>query len=434
MKIRTSLKIALIISVTALAAVVYFRPAFPAADARMQGCVLTYWTLFCAAALIPGGLRKRWREYLLCALVLAAALLAAEASIRRFFPYRAMMRCRHQPSASYHHILPPGREMLSGFVDEEPVIVHTNRDGLRTDYTPQRFLTHKNRIVVLGDSFTIGPMVPQEAAFPQVAERLLRRHPQYGDTAVLNAGMASYSPFLERLLFAGALQKYRPTLVLLVLDATDIGDDIGYERLAVRAGGSVSFEPPGMAVTGYYGALYELCRPWADAVAENILYPRTLLAGNGRQDYDYYAFRVTVGGCTETNRFFIYRHPLSSTAPYFENTLGHISAIADRAHAAGARFVLVVAPRYHHWNPRECPDNWERHQYAADEPFQYEYFRFFDQIRDSAGFDIFSLLPAFRATDEFPLVFRHDPHWNTRGHAFVARAVTGYLIQNGLIE
>jgi len=95
---------------------------------------------------------------------------------------------------------------------------------------------------------------------------------------------------------------------------------------------------------------------------------------------------------------------------------------------------LVITPRFHHWNRTECPNNWERSAYSLDEPFQYEYFKFFEEIRDQVSYRIFDMLPDFQETAEFPLVFDDDPHWNENGHTFVANVLTEYLITNRVIE
>ena len=77
--------------------------------------------------------------------------------------------------------------------------------------------------------------------------------------------------------------------------------------------------------------------------------------------------------------------------------------------ASGGEFLLIVTPRFHHWNTAECPENAEADHYALDEPYQYEYFRFFEEEQTEAGFEIVSLLPAFQKTDRYPLVLRDDP-------------------------
>ena len=247
----------------------------------------------------------------------------------------------------------------------------------------------------------------------------------------LNTGHVSYSPMLANLLFKDVIREYAPTLVVLLLDATDIGDDFQYGLEAQRLGSRVQFDPPGADGVRYYGALYELLAPFVDDyLRPAFLYPiGILLSRLGlAPDYDYYQFQVTVAGIVETNRFFIYRHPLRETRPYFDATLDHIDALAAAVEQAGARLLLVVSPRFHHWNRKEAPDNWEADQYALDEPLQYELFRYFQDVAPQRAYGIFDLLPMFQETKEFPLVRADDPHWNARGHALVARALAERLL------
>jgi hypothetical protein len=111
--------------------------------------------------------------------------------------------------------------------------------------------------------------------------------------------------------------------------------------------------------------------------------------------------------------------------------VGHI---ADSVQGHGARFVLVVFPRYHHWNPEESPDNWEAELYPIGGPYSFEHFRFFEEVKLEVDYEIVSLLPAFQEPDESSVVFAADPHWNERGHALVAEAMADYLVTNRLLE
>jgi hypothetical protein len=237
--------------------------------------------------------------------------------------------------------------------------------------------------------------------------------------AVLNAGVLSYSPLLSRLLFAGVVEKYDPTLVILLLDPTDIGDDYEYKQQATIRGDDAVFDVEERRTPGSYGAVHELLRPYL----ERLIHPVA-----DRQRYPYYAFELEIGGTIERNRFFIYRHPLALTRPYFSNTLDNIDRLAERVAGKGATFVLVISPRFHHWNRAEAPSNWERMFYELDEPYQFEYFRFFNEAGEMRDYRILDLLPAFKATEEAPLVFDSDPHWNEHGHEFVARTLARYLL------
>ena len=77
-------------------------------------------------------------------------------------------------------------------------------------------------------------------------------------------------------------------------------------------------------------------------------HPVRRLAGTRAGKGDYYLDPVIFEGRPE-NRYFIYRHPLQQTAPFFQATLANVQAVAASARQAGAAFVLVVAPRY---NPK----------------------------------------------------------------------------------
>lgn len=380
--------------------------------------------------------RRSWRNCLLAAASALAAAAIAEAGLRILAPHLALPRSRAISSSRLHHVYPPRREMFAGTYDGVRVVVRTNEDGLRTRHSRRSFLDHRTRIAVLGDSFVFGDKVRQEAAFPEVLEGILRRRLGREDLAVLNTGVASYSPFLERLLFDAVLKEYRPTVVLLLLDATDIGDDHKYRGEARRPDGAAPFDLPDPGDITYLGGVAEVLRenlPWMIAPVRRV-FPFAELGEGLKPRYDYYDFRLEIGGRVETNRFFIYRHPPEVTRPHFDRTFEEVGRIAGSAAGLGAPFVLAVAPRFHHWNPRECPDNWERREYRLDEPHQFAYFDYFEEARARAPFPILNLLPAFKEAREFPLVLRFDPHWTERGHAFVAETLADYLIGEGILE
>jgi hypothetical protein len=395
--------------------------------------LLLYSLLGLLAVAVITSWRKRWKEYVLSLVSICVALFVAEGALRMFGVHAAMRPLKNLPSSRYHHTYPPNQKMYQGVFEGNPVVVQTNEDGLRTHYTRAEFRRYQDRVITMGDSFTFGFGVRQEAAFPERLEALLRKAVSSDNLAVLNAGVIAYSPVLEELQFDGLLREYHPTLVLLFLDATDIGDDIIFTGLGRPEGRTLRF--PDTGGEGYYGAVYQLA---SKAIGKPLSYPLDKLrlalgvpAETPR--FDYYRFELKIDDVVERNRFFIYRHPLSKTEPYFRATLDHIASIAADAHNVGARFVLVVTPRFHHWNPKESPDNWESWAYTRDEPFQYEYFRFFDERKAEVDFPILNLLPAFQKTDRFPLVFKGDPHWNKNGHAFVAETIAQYLLKESLI-
>jgi len=428
-------------------------------DRIVIGSLVIYWLLGCSGAILAINLRRKWKELVLSLFSTLVTLAIAELGLRYLGSPAAMSDFRGVSSREYHHIYPKNRKMNAGIYEGKTVTVKTNEDGLRSTYSRSEFRKYKKRIVILGDSFTFGKGVRQEFTFPEVTEKLLRERLKQDDIAILNAGIISFSPLLEDLLFSGIVKSYEPTLVLLFLDATDIGDDVKYSKEMKKEGNRVHFELEAKDEEILsYGVLYQLSYPYLQKAIQSLRYPYDLVSRviskhvqgavgpvidpsdsirrsmPKEEKYDYYDFTLDIDGTVEHNRFFIYRHPLESTKQYFLSTLANINDVATKVSESGARFVLVITPRFHHWNPRECPNNWEKGQYSLDEPYQYEYFRFFEEMKVQLKYEVFSLLPAFQETKDFPLVFEDDPHWNERGHAFVAKTIADYLIENQLLQ
>ncbi|HXG00017.1 MAG TPA: hypothetical protein VNL69_04490, partial [Bacteroidota bacterium] len=206
------------------------------------GSIVSYWALSVVAALVAFNIRRKWKEMALAvgALLVVAAL--AEIFLRVAEVPVAMREFRGIGSSRYHHLYFANVVMNEGLVEGVPVIVRTNEDGLRSTYSREEFRRCKHRIAILGDSFTFGKFVHHESTFPAVLEKALRDRLDTDSVAVLNAGVISYSPFLEERLYDGIVKHYDPTLVILVLDATDIGDDINYAKELKQENGETYFE------------------------------------------------------------------------------------------------------------------------------------------------------------------------------------------------
>jgi lysophospholipase L1-like esterase len=88
------------------------------------------------------------------------------------------------------------------------------------------------RIVVIGDSYTVGGQVPYEQTFPAVLERDLH-DAGYSNVRVINAGVGGYTTFNESRLLQEDLSWLQPDLVVV---AAFLGNDISENVLATAAG------------------------------------------------------------------------------------------------------------------------------------------------------------------------------------------------------
>jgi hypothetical protein len=391
-----------------------------------------YWLLGVLVVLAITYRRRYWKQYLVTVGSVVLTCAAMELTLRVLYPALGLPKFRHLYSAQQHHVGEPNRDFHLGYFEGEHIFVHTNDDGLRSKYSRKEFQSMGTRIACLGDSFTFGSWVQDDEAFPSQLEHRLRKKLGRQDVGVLNAGIMSYSPLVQEKMLQRVVQHYNPQVVLLMLDCTDIGDDYDYgldynpdrKEPGPFNGPALSRPYP------YYGALWRLLNPYHNVIMAPAHLVRRLTSSHQPFDpHAYYKFHLEINGAVETERFFIYRHPLEVTRPYFDATWQNINRIAKKCREIDARFILVVSPRFHHWNPKECPRNWESFAYGLDDPHEYAIFDYFEQQATIASFSVHTMLEEFQATSEFPLVFDTDPHWNAKGHRFVAERMVELLVR-----
>jgi lysophospholipase L1-like esterase len=117
--------------------------------------------------------------------------------------------------------------------------VRTNSEGVRDVEHPIEKPEREYRIVALGDSFTMGQGACFEDAYPQVLERLFNEGASSGHIRVISAGVMGSDPVFCYHLLKRRLLKYRPDLVILLINDGEVED-------LIARGGRDRFGPDGM--------------------------------------------------------------------------------------------------------------------------------------------------------------------------------------------
>lgn len=285
------------------------------------------------------------------------------------------------------------------------------------------------RIVMLGDSFTMGKGVEDSQTFSFLLEQSLQaKLAACGGKRleVLNAGVDSYAPVLSLIQLKREIEPLKPDWVVLNLDVSDLLQEAAYRKQAVFGGdGEVVAVPQHTSDD----SPYERFRDWT---GRNLFFTRALLFYVNRKfgHRELTVRQVVTEADPET-----VAHTLEGDVDrreQWEQIFDSISRIQNRAHLQGAGFLLTVYP----WAHQISQTEWVPGRYAfmsKDAMPSNASLNTIKQLASEHDIQILDLFPYFRSySGKDPLYFKHDMHWTPQGHQVMARGIEDYFVQKQL--
>ena len=332
------------------------------------------------------------------------------------------------PDKIRHHKLVPNTD--SRF--EQPdfsYIQHVNNLGLRGKDTSFKKPPGHYRVLMLGDSFTMGKGVEDDQTFSALLEVSLNRQRVCGSTTfeVLNGGVDSYAPILSYLQLSGDLAPLEADLVLLDLDLSDLLQEAAYREEAV-------YDSTG-EIVGVPGStrpllLNQRIRSWID---QHTFFTRLLLFYTNK----WLGYRdLSVQGVVTRANPELVKYTLAEDAinrdAQWTQIFDSIAKIKKLAEKRSMAFVLVVYP----WGHQISETEWVPGRYNFVPKGATVSDRYLDTIGQRSkelGIELIDLFPAFRAyKGSTPLYFKYDMHWTAEGHKLVASELEQYLVERHL--
>jgi len=328
---------------------------------------------------------------------------------------------RTLPDPIVHHRLWPGTTTWLRSEDFRASL-HVNRYGLRGREPEMPKRRDAYRIVMLGDSFTMGEGVSDDQTFSALLERSLSSRLS-ARIEILNAGVDSYAPILSYLDLRENLLRLEPDAVLLNLDMSDLLQEQYYRSLAVRGPGGEITAVPNPRLSG---RLTEWLDDW---IRRNLYFLRfvylhlrqrldpeeSMEAAVQRRNGDLLAY--TLNG-DDVDRSGEWRDLFDS-----------IVRIRQLCERRGILFFLTVYPWGHQVNGREWVPGrtyWMSNDATASD-------RVFEKIRQECVENRIALIdtvPAFRTYHgDRLLYFRHDMHWTPEGHRVMSEALLEQILE-----
>jgi lysophospholipase L1-like esterase len=275
------------------------------------------------------------------------------------------------------------------------------------------------RILVLGDSFTVGASVEQDEAYPQVLERILaRRTPR--PIEVVNTGVGGWDPFQYAQYFAREGLAFEPDLVLVgffvgndtystllsvpVLPTAVHGRRVGREA-AQRA--TIDLEVLlevhshlARALRGRHFAQFHPRSSCDDFTAGHIAIQRGRLSNHLRRSADQEA----------------------AARPNVEQIF-RIQQLASLRHVP---VVVALLPDENQINPAL-----RARILVGEDPSRYDFSMpqtMLSALFSERGIPVIDLLPAFIADPRCPL-YMNNTHWNPAGHVLAAETIAPTLLR-----
>jgi hypothetical protein len=317
---------------------------------------------------------------------------------------------RHRPEGSGHY--PTGIE------------ARANSRGMRDDEIAVPKPADVYRILVIGDSFTVGANVEQDEAYPQVLEQLL-------NTAggpvieVVNAGTGGWSPYQ----YARYLEHYGAALEPdLVLVGVFVGNDVFIDRFSSTQLMS--------AVLGRR-VRQDAAQAWwikpKILAYENSHIARALMSKApdsmdfGRRDCaefnDYYI-------AVQKNRVATHLAvPSPEQLQLGKRNVAELAAMRAMAATMGAEFAVLILPDENQINPalqQRVIAASELDLYDFDQPQQW-----LNEQLAPQSITTLDLLDVIRADER--CLYMNDTHWIPAGHELVAEQVLEFLRARQLV-
>ena len=284
------------------------------------------------------------------------------------------------------------------------------------------------RILMLGDSFTMGKGVEDNQTFSALLENSLNKQKSCESRTieVLNGGTDSYSPILSYLQLSTDLALSNPDVIILNLDASDLIQETAYRNAAV-------FDSEGHIV-GVPGSsnrpilINQRIRKWID---KNMYFTRLLLFyfNNLADHKDLTVQNVVTRAHSELLKYTLTQDKTNRDEQW-KSIFDSLSKIKQFADERSISFALVIYPWGHQLNDKE----WNPGKYnfiPKGAIYSDKYHETINRLSAESGIKLINLFPTFRAYKSGkPLYFKYDMHWTTEGHKVMAAGLLKYLTDN----
>ena len=300
-------------------------------------------------------------------------------------------------------------------------LLKINDLGLRGENIQIKKSQGSYRILMLGDSFTMGHGVKEDETFSVILEQNLNSHYTMGKRKqfeVINGGVDSYTPLLSYLLLTKILPPLNPDMVILNFDMSDLVQEAAYRNSA--------FYGENGEVLGVDGR-----KEWEEKKQENLIELKKMASSE--------SIRRLINKHLYISRFVIYKISRKFDEYYKNpNEKSSIEKVVTLADPELLKHTLAN-------DNTDRDEQWENifdsilkiKNYCDDHgiqfilttyPWGHQSVDILIEFSKKNKINALNLFPIYRSHHvRNPLYYNYDMHWTPAGHQLMASALIEYI-------
>lgn len=303
------------------------------------------------------------------------------------------------------------------------------------------------RILCIGDSFTLGSEVANDACYPSVLEQLLNKQARdQGDTVryeVLNAGVGGYGTFQELLYFKEFALNHAPDLVLLQFYSNDVRDNLRFfEHWKTLYPDSTLTISTGTSLEEDTLPIHGMKIMYAGVGAGMIDSFRSIQAFLKTHSHLYHFLHtrvnilISVLGYRPLSAFDDFMIMAANYPPELEagweltrSLMLKVRTLAEQTQAA---FAITIVPNKAQVAIDQSYDQWAEEN-ALDFQKPIRILQEFGRTHQIPVHDFLPDLQDASMQQTEPLYYNWDGHWNTNGNRVAAQSLLRFLLEQNLV-
>lgn len=305
------------------------------------------------------------------------------------------------------------------------IVANANSRGHRDEEIQVPKPANTIRILVLGDSFTVGANVRRSEAYPQVLESWLDER-ELRRVEVVNTGVGGWSPYQYAEYFEHYGAALEPDVVLV---GFFVGNDTYIDRhTAERLPGAVMGRRISAEARRRYRTPFLV-----------FFHERSHLVRRLKGNTAAWPERLRRRHCGEFTESYlrVQRRRLENHLPWnparaaaAARNVAHIVRIREQTAAKGIPMMVIVLPDENQINPLlqdEIVGAANEIEYDLDMPQ-----KMLHQMFEEENIRAIDLLDLFRSDSR--CLYMNDTHWTAEGHALVAGTIRDALVESGVVN